>query len=193
MTRHQDYPGKPEAILSYALTGQQAAGRSAFAAGDRAAVGIVAERGQTHAGENGAEGAAEGAPPRARRTTRPNRWKRQAGPVIDLAKLGGAPRPATWPGSIRWGPATTYEAVNAAAARRHSPAPPAHFRWWQFDWSPDPGLCRSDVEYEAFFTLFRKSWRFRGRSGGAPAGCERRCPRAIRKSINRPSRFMFAS
>jgi SOS-response transcriptional repressor LexA len=52
------------------------------------------------------------------------------------------------------GPQTRYEAVLAiSAARRRRRRTPGMLRWWQVDWS-DPGTCRSDVEYEAFFGLF---------------------------------------
>lgn len=57
------------------------------------------------------------------------------------------------------GPQTRYESVCAIAeARKRRRLAVGTLRWWQVDWS-DPGTCRSDVEYEAFFNLFYAAWR----------------------------------
>ncbi|MDZ4769677.1 MAG: hypothetical protein SGJ24_11155 [Chloroflexota bacterium] len=63
------------------------------------------------------------------------------------------------------GPETRYQAVLAiAAARKRRRIVAGTVRWWQVDWS-DPGTCRSDVEYEAFFNLFCAAWRRMTRYG----------------------------
>jgi hypothetical protein len=75
---------------------------------------------------------------------------------IDSARLLREYREACLAAGIdpETGPQTRYQSVLAiAAARRRRRLAPGTLRWWQIDWS-DPGTCRSDVEYEAFFNLF---------------------------------------
>ncbi|MCK6579554.1 MAG: hypothetical protein L6Q98_15785 [Anaerolineae bacterium] len=173
MRRRQNHQDKPEAILNYFHRVQREYQPPPTLRQIGAAVGIsspsVVKR---HVECLLRDGRLRAHPSDARRCYAPEPLRppprHEAGQPrrIDLDRLRRDFRAACRAAGVDPAVGTTsrYEVVRAKAAvvrlRQRQERWERRFRWWQIDWS-EPGLCRSDVEYEAIFRLFRKSWRFR--------------------------------
>ncbi|MBL8131914.1 MAG: hypothetical protein JNL42_08655 [Anaerolineae bacterium] len=172
MSRRQNHRDKPEAILNYFHRVQREHQPPPTLREIGAAVGIsspsVVKR---HVECLLRDGRLRTHPSDARRCyapepKAPSRSAADAPRRIDLDRLRRDFRAACRAAGLDPAVGTTnrYEVVRAKAAavrlRQRQERRGRRFRWWQIDWS-EPGLCRSDVEYEAIFRLFQKSWRFR--------------------------------